>query len=627
MRGILFLIKQFVKERFLLYGIILILCFSFFNGWGQVLSNGSVAVGITSENPFLDASSYFDASVSANNEGKGLVFPQTDLTNWSFKIASLDGAIFPTAFNGMIVFNSGTGMTPITGNNPRISTAVSPGFYYFYNPNQVMDITNGRWVRLSNNLDLISKTVSVSATAPSPAIADMVYFNTAENQFFKCTVSETTTVTPTWIAVSGGTSSSTSLGYGDALPEITAATPKKGDAFFKANDQVLYLAKDLGGGTTTWVATTTLPSGTTTATVSNPVTGSTYYNTTDNKVYVYDGGTWTNTAATNLSIGGTTTTTVTVNSSSGTSAVLPAVSPTSAGVMIADDKKKLDAYPVVTAPDANLVLTGTASGTAVWKGTVTNLMYSATSVTVTVSPTIGTTAIIPGSTSTTAGVMIADDKKKLDGELPYVTAPDIGKILTATATGTATWSAPGPTLYKLAVGGGTTPFSIVAKGYGSPIISNFNSNIDNTGFPGFILMIPDQTILESVQINVNDPNTLLALKNPGSNPGAEGGEYKPPTIYIQIVDVGKRVNTGVNDMFIPQITPVQLNYNLDTHATEFPFQLYPFHNNGFTSVAKLGDGNLLLELMEISAVVAGVGCSTTNTTAEAGPGFSLIFNF
>jgi hypothetical protein len=53
----------------------------------QVASNGIVANNITGENPFFDASSNFDTASTgtANNVGKGLYFPTTNLTTWTFK--------------------------------------------------------------------------------------------------------------------------------------------------------------------------------------------------------------------------------------------------------------------------------------------------------------------------------------------------------------------------------------------------------------------------------------------------------------------------------------------------------------------------------------------------------------
>ncbi|MBE9577578.1 hypothetical protein IM755_12765, partial [Flavobacterium aquaticum] len=67
---------------------------------GQVLSNQPVVNQIAGQNAFLDASTNFN---DAGSVGKGLVFPQTDLTTWTFDTSALDGINFPTAFDGMIV--------------------------------------------------------------------------------------------------------------------------------------------------------------------------------------------------------------------------------------------------------------------------------------------------------------------------------------------------------------------------------------------------------------------------------------------------------------------------------------------------------------------------------------------
>ncbi len=128
--------KKNIRISFLIIVFAIIECNS------QVLSNNPTVPIINSENAFFDASTSFDSSVSNSNEGKGFVFPRTDLTQWVFKTELLDGITFPTAFDGMIVYNSGTGIT-ILGQGKQVY--VSPGFYYFNNPNATTDISNGSW--------------------------------------------------------------------------------------------------------------------------------------------------------------------------------------------------------------------------------------------------------------------------------------------------------------------------------------------------------------------------------------------------------------------------------------------------------------------------------------------------
>ena len=314
--------------------LIVLFCFLSESVFSQVLSNGTTSPGVTAENPFLDASTYFDSSVSSNNEGKGLVFPQTDLTTWFFLINSLDGATFPSAFNGMIVYNSGTGNTLTTGNNPSTSIAVTPGFYYFYNPGAVNNITNGQWVRLTNNLDILSKTVSVSADTPSSPEDGYVYFDTDDNTFYRYNGTS-------WIAVSSSSGGSVpSAGPSD--PSVTG-TETLGDMYVNTNNNTIWvyngsdwkelLTKVYTDGTTidgegTSVSVLTVKDGaitpvkisgitgngsdgqiltsdgtggfkwTNAGTVAttqptSPETGDTYYDTTTNTYYVYDDdGTW-----------------------------------------------------------------------------------------------------------------------------------------------------------------------------------------------------------------------------------------------------------------------------------------------------------------------------------------------
>lgn len=106
----------------------------------QALSNGAIVNQFPNENIFLDASTNNN---STTNDGKGLLFPSTNLTVFTFKTGSLDGINFPSAYDGMVVYNTNTGNT-LAGNG--VVTAVVPGFYYFSNPGQSTDISAGRWL-------------------------------------------------------------------------------------------------------------------------------------------------------------------------------------------------------------------------------------------------------------------------------------------------------------------------------------------------------------------------------------------------------------------------------------------------------------------------------------------------
>ena len=134
----------------------------------QVNTSSLVSAVIGGENAFLDASGY--SSNVGVSVAKGLIFPQVDLTQFSFKIDAIDQDRFPTAFDGMIVYNIGTGNTSdhlFTGNQIE----VEPGFYYFHNPqgkNLVATATNptgienavkaGKWLPLGSGGSATIKT-------------------------------------------------------------------------------------------------------------------------------------------------------------------------------------------------------------------------------------------------------------------------------------------------------------------------------------------------------------------------------------------------------------------------------------------------------------------------------------
>lgn len=128
----------------------------------QMLSNGAFVNSFPNESAFLDGSTLNSATV---NDGKGLVFPTTDLTLFTFKTAILDGINFPSAYDGMIIYNIATGKTLASvGGNNGVVTDVFPGFYYFQNPGQTTDLTNGKWVLIGDLIKNISPTIEVTTS-------------------------------------------------------------------------------------------------------------------------------------------------------------------------------------------------------------------------------------------------------------------------------------------------------------------------------------------------------------------------------------------------------------------------------------------------------------------------------
>lgn len=182
-------------------------------------------------------------------------------------------------------------------------------------------------------------------------------------------------------------------------------------------------------------------------------------------------------SATNLSVGATSTTVV-VSSDTGTDATLTVASETTAGVMGAADKTKLNAIEagatadqtgaeIVSAIDAELGSTDwqTAGGTG-----ATNLGATTGSSTVTITSDTGTDATILAATGSAAGVMTAADKSKLDGVQAGATDDQTGsEIVSAidTQLGGTGWR-----------GSGSTNLGYTADSDSVQITSDTGSDVD-----------------------------------------------------------------------------------------------------------------------------------------------------
>lgn len=109
----------------------------------QITTNGNTASALTNTNLFMDASKFEELPNSS--WGKALGFPRTNLTTFTFTTDPMDNLVINSDFDGIVVYNSATGNT-VTGQG--VVTAVTPGFYYFSNPGNPGNITNGRWLPL-----------------------------------------------------------------------------------------------------------------------------------------------------------------------------------------------------------------------------------------------------------------------------------------------------------------------------------------------------------------------------------------------------------------------------------------------------------------------------------------------
>ncbi|MGE8512613.1 MAG: hypothetical protein ACN6N7_07930 [Chryseobacterium culicis] len=111
----------------------------------QIKTNNTINATIGGESVYLDASSF----PSSNNLGKGLSVPRTNLTTFTFVTPVTNALKFPTAYDGMIVYNSVAGTTPATGSGIGGQT-VGVGFYYFSNPTPTpaFSSASGQWLPL-----------------------------------------------------------------------------------------------------------------------------------------------------------------------------------------------------------------------------------------------------------------------------------------------------------------------------------------------------------------------------------------------------------------------------------------------------------------------------------------------
>ena len=147
----------------------------------------------------MDASTNFDYLTDQTNNGKGLIFPRADLTTWSFKVNLLDGFTFPSAYDGMIVYNMATGNTPTTGNNSTVSTVVRPGYYIFSNPTgaNTTSVSSGTWVRLNDAQITNIPSGSILPNVSTSVTGDVFYHTTNGLEVFNGAV---------WVVSGGGVS-------------------------------------------------------------------------------------------------------------------------------------------------------------------------------------------------------------------------------------------------------------------------------------------------------------------------------------------------------------------------------------------------------------------------------------
>ena len=125
----------------------------------QIKTNNGISATIANESVFLDASSF----PVGTSSGKGLNFPRTNLTTFTFTTATTSALKFPTAYDGLVVYNTATGTT-ITGT----PVAVTPGFYYFKNTGATTNSTTGVWTAIGGSSKV---DIATAETATNTSIA------------------------------------------------------------------------------------------------------------------------------------------------------------------------------------------------------------------------------------------------------------------------------------------------------------------------------------------------------------------------------------------------------------------------------------------------------------------------
>ena len=173
-------------KNYIKYSLLILFVLSRLGVSAQINSQGIFANILIGQNTFLDASGFEDA---AGNVGKGINFPRTNLTTFTFITSLIDSGDVFNSFDGLIVFNSVTGVT-VTGQG--IVTEVVPGFYFFSNPGNPGNITGGQWKLIG---DLI-KNISPITELTTAISVDGAKVYATKGTFVTDGKTATTTITP-----------------------------------------------------------------------------------------------------------------------------------------------------------------------------------------------------------------------------------------------------------------------------------------------------------------------------------------------------------------------------------------------------------------------------------------------
>ena len=145
-----------------------------FDSFSQIRVNDQVSTTVTSESVFFDASG--NTFSSSTNNGKGLAFPRTDLTTFTF-VSDGNPFSFPTGYDGMLIYNTGTGISSVGG-----GVSVTPGFYYLSNTSSSGSTSTGTWKPLGSE-----GSPKVHITENTPTETNLVTANTASEKVISIT--------------------------------------------------------------------------------------------------------------------------------------------------------------------------------------------------------------------------------------------------------------------------------------------------------------------------------------------------------------------------------------------------------------------------------------------------------
>ena len=145
-----------------------------FDSFSQIRVNDQVSTTVTSESVFFDASG--NTFSSSTNNGKGLAFPRTDLTTFTF-VSDGNFFSFPTGYDGMLIYNTATGISTVGG-----GVSVTPGFYYFSNTSSSGSTSTGTWKPLGSE-----GSPKIHITENTPTETNLVTANTATEKVISIT--------------------------------------------------------------------------------------------------------------------------------------------------------------------------------------------------------------------------------------------------------------------------------------------------------------------------------------------------------------------------------------------------------------------------------------------------------